>query len=105
VLVTFAIVLGGWAVFQARDMSAAVGLWTAMLGTQGLGEVPTATSHPEEAWIALLVGVGIAFFGVHSWRLVRGFRTTTLVWLFVLFVVAVMQLAARSHNPFLYFHF
>src|SRR5690606_24541575 len=105
VVVTFAIVLFGWALFRAEDtarLSAVVG---GMVGASGAGEVPAAAAHAVEAWLGLGIGVGLAFAAPHSWAVAQRFAWRDLIAIGPLFVVAVAQLAARSHTPFIYFQF
>ncbi|MFO1051234.1 MAG: MBOAT family protein [Planctomycetota bacterium] len=105
VAVTFAVVLGGWAVFAASSMHGVLAMWGGMLGVAGAGQVPVASSHAIEAWAAVGLGCGLAFFAPHSWIVVRRFHGGMVLFLGACFLLSIGLLAARSHVPFLYFRF
>ncbi|MBK8976033.1 MAG: MBOAT family protein [Planctomycetes bacterium] len=105
VAVTFAIVLGGWAVFRAETMRELGAIWGGMAGLHGVGSLPTAHSNAPEAWTALMAGLLLAWFAPHSWTVTRRFRTAEVLCIALLFLVALGQLAARSYTPFIYFRF
>ncbi len=102
---TFAVVLGGWAVFEAANMRRLGAVWGGMVGLGGGGGLPDAGDHPLQAWAALVLGLAIAFFGRRTDQLVAAFRVRTLLWAVPAFLVAVGQLASRDFSPFIYFRF
>jgi alginate O-acetyltransferase complex protein AlgI len=103
--ITFAIVLGGWAVFNVKDMAGLGRIWGGMLGLGGLGAWPAAASHPAEAWIAVLVGLALAFGAPTTERLCRRLGARTAVFACAVLFVALGQLATRDYSPFIYFQF
>ncbi len=105
VAATFVVVLGGWAVFNARDVEGLASIWRGMAGLGGFGALPTPSAHATLAYLGVAIGAVIAFFGTHSWELVRRFRTRDVLCIALLFLLAIGQLAVRSHTPFLYFRF
>ncbi len=102
---TFVVVLGGWAIFNAQGVDGLTAIYGGMFGSNGVGALPATESHAPAAWCGVVGGLLIAWFGVHSWVLARRFRAVEVLGFSVLFALALGQLAARSHTPFIYFQF
>ena len=105
VFATYVVVLGGWAIFRADGVAGLRAIFNGLAGFNGGGAVPVAATHALWSWVAFVAGLGIAWFGVHSWTLTARFRPVELVLFALLFALALGQLATRSHAPFLYFQF
>ena len=105
VLVTFAIVLGGWAIFRAEGTAGLAAIFGGLGGFHGLGELPAASARAFESWAGLLIGMAVAWFAPDAWRVVGRGRPWAIAAIGVLFVVALAELAASTHRPFLYFQF
>ncbi|MCC6785060.1 MAG: MBOAT family protein [Planctomycetes bacterium] len=61
VFVTMLVVLGGWVLFRASSLGTIGSMGKGMLGLNGLGALPIPTGHPLEAWLAVVLGLGIAW--------------------------------------------
>ncbi len=105
VAVTFAIVLGGWAIFRATSMRELGAVAGGMVGMSGLGELPVPAAHAGQAFGALVLGLGIAFVAPQSEAIVARFRPRTVVLVSFLLLWSLAQLAARDFSPFIYFQF
>jgi alginate O-acetyltransferase complex protein AlgI len=105
IAITFAIVLGGWAVFNVKDMAGLGRIWGGMVGLGGVGGWPAATAHGVEAHAALGIGLALAFAAPTTEQLCRSLRARTAVLAFALLAVALGQLATRGFTPFIYFQF
>ena len=108
----------GWVFFRADTLPSAMSFLRTMFGFQvPLEPTPFTLAWylTPELWLALLLGViGSAPIipALSSWRKARlsswrgfGFDAAATVSLMLILVAAVMQMAARSYNPFIYFRF
>ena len=105
---TFFAVNAGWVVFGARDLSAALVQWRAMLGF-GAPEELSAVFYWSEYWPIFLLA---AFFSTplmkkllarlpgSAWR--EPLRALVML---ALLAVSVSYLVMGAHNPFIYFNF
>ncbi|MCX6631397.1 MAG: MBOAT family protein [Candidatus Solibacter sp.] len=115
-------VMIGWVLFRADSLSAAGTFLSAMAGLNPAwsgGAAPPRLSPlrflSPDAVLALTFGVLFAFpwsveslwrkMGVRDPRLPLVLRVASAPALLIIFVVALMAIAAGSHNPFLYFRF
>jgi alginate O-acetyltransferase complex protein AlgI len=112
------VVMIGWVFFRADTLPTAIAFLRTMCGLQSPVQ-PTpftlAWYLTPELWLALVLGaVGSAPIipALSSWRKTRltdwrgfGFDAAAAVSLMGILVAAVMQMAARSYNPFIYFRF
>ncbi len=115
-LYTLAVVMVGWVFFRADTLHSAILFLKAMAGLNAAA--PTALSVQwyltPEVWLAIVAGA----IGSTPWvpalagrlerdggavRAATSFAGTAV--LVVLFVAAIMQMAARTYNPFIYFRF
>jgi hypothetical protein len=76
-----------------------------MLGMNGIGSLPDLGQAGSLRLTALIAGLGIAFLLPRSEDLVRRFHPLVMLGAFALFFIAVCQLLATNHVPFLYFRF
>jgi alginate O-acetyltransferase complex protein AlgI len=112
---TLLFIVVGWVIFRSPDVHSAFAFYSGMLGSNGTG------IRPEIAWqitsmeLAFLM-CGILFIAVEpnlrsiSRHILDGTRSaawfaTGSASLSVLYVVAVLKMAADSYSPFLYFQF
>jgi alginate O-acetyltransferase complex protein AlgI len=114
---TLAVVMIGWVFFRAETLTAAIAFLTAMSGTTIAAPTPyTVWWHlTPELWLALAAGViGSTPWvpALASWlertREPRGAWAVDLLataTLMMLLVLSIMNVAARTYNPFIYFRF
>jgi alginate O-acetyltransferase complex protein AlgI len=122
-LYTLAVVMVGWVFFRAETLPGAMGFLKAMAGLTSAAPTPyTVQWHlTPELWLALVAGV----IGSTPWvpalaaRLERLSRDgdserRSVAWsvgllstamLMALLVASIVQVAARTYNPFIYFRF
>jgi alginate O-acetyltransferase complex protein AlgI len=112
------VVMIGWVFFRADTLPTAMAFLRTMFGLQtAVDQTPFTLAWylTPELWLALLLGVaGSAPIipALSSWRtshLTRwraiGFDAAATASLMVILVAAIMQMAARTYNPFIYFRF
>jgi alginate O-acetyltransferase complex protein AlgI len=108
----------GWVFFRADTLPTAMAFLRTMFGLQGPVEPTPFTLGfylTPEVFLALLLGViGSApvIPALSSWRKKHltswrafGFDAAATASLMVILAAAVMQMAARTYNPFIYFRF
>ena len=103
VVKTMLLVMVGWVLFRAADMSGAIRMFKGMLGLNGWPLSASVEWHvtPDRLGILLL---GIALVYAMPWlRRTQGSYTRYL--LVPLFLWAVATLSSQSFTPFLYFQF
>ncbi|MCB9741615.1 MAG: MBOAT family protein [Alphaproteobacteria bacterium] len=102
------LVILGWVVFRAPDLSTAIGFYVGMIGANGWA-LSDAMAWQVGAWPLTMMLLG--FFIVYSepvWRrrVAESGRWQRWEWVFVpLFALALLRLSAQSYTPFLYFQF
>lgn len=103
VVKTMLMVIVGWVLFRAADMSGAIRMFKGMLGFNGL-----LFSAPVE-WHVTPDRIGILMFGVglvYAMPWLRGQQGSYARYLLIpLFLWSVATLSAQSFTPFLYFQF
>ena len=112
------VVMIGWVFFRADTLASAISFIRTMFGFQApFAPTPFALGWylTPELWLALLLGIiGSApvIPALSSWRKARlttwrgfGFDAAATASLMVILVAAIMQMAARTYNPFIYFRF
>jgi len=111
------VVMVGWVFFRAEDLPAALAFLRAMFGF-GIGEMPPLRLTwylTPEVRLALLAGI-IGSMPIVPWareyvqQRWTGWRVPVVeaagaVALLGVFVAALLQVAARTYNPFIYFRF
>jgi alginate O-acetyltransferase complex protein AlgI len=114
---TMAVVMVGWVFFRAETLRGAIAFLGALAGASPSRPTPFTIGFylTPELWLALTAGV----IGSTSWvpvlgdrlarasdplrvRLVHAASAATIV---ALFVASLLQVAARTYNPFIYFRF
>lgn len=116
-LYTLIVVMIGWVFFRAESLPAALTYLQTMFGL-GSGEMPPLRLSwylTPEVRLALAAGfIGatpvVPFLAAQATRLRAGWRPLAAeaagtVALVVVFVAALLQVAARTYNPFIYFRF
>jgi alginate O-acetyltransferase complex protein AlgI len=113
-LYTLFVVMIGWVFFRADTLTGAVAFLGAMAGFGGTSPAPFTVGFylTPELWIALVAGaIGsvpwVPALAAREQRtggqpLVDLLATTALL---AMFVASVLQVAARTYNPFIYFRF
>lgn len=103
VLKTMLLVMVGWVVFRATDISGAFGMYRGMLGVNGVDLSPAiAWQVTPDRLVVLLAGVCL----VYAMPWLRRNNGSSLRYLIVpLFLWAVATLSSQSFTPFLYFQF
>ena len=111
------VVMIGWVFFRANDLPAATAYLRAMFGLGGHEPAPMTLEFDltTELWLALLAGlIGAApvIPALNRWRHSFtsewprfGIDTVATGLLMLVFVAAVMTMAANTYNPFIYFRF
>jgi alginate O-acetyltransferase complex protein AlgI len=114
------VVMVGWVLFRAETLPQALAFLNALVGRGGAQPSPYAVSWflTPELWVAIGAGVVGAMPLVPRlarWRdSLAGARPRTVVsavdlaataGLLVVFLLSVLQVAARSYNPFIYYRF
>jgi alginate O-acetyltransferase complex protein AlgI len=108
---TLAVVVVGWVFFRADTLAGALAFLKAMAGRGGVEPTPLTVQWyltPE-----LLLALGAGAIGSTPWigRLARAregwwaIDAAATAALSLLLVASVMQMAARTYNPFIYFRF
>jgi len=112
------VVMIGWVFFRAETLPIAMAFLRTMFGLQTATELTpfTLAWHlTPEVWLALLLGIvgstpiipALSAWRTTSltrWRAI-GFDAAATASLMVIFGAAILQMAARTYNPFIYFRF
>ena len=113
---TMLIVMVGWVMFRAPDVSTALAFYEGMIGFNGWAMSEALSWQVKYIEIAALI-IGIIFIYLSPWvqykkhiklqgkDLAHSPTITTQSILIGLFILAVMKLSAQSYSPFLYFQF
>lgn len=111
VVVTFSLIMIGWAIFRAESTTQLMYYVPALLGFTS--ESTHSVYVSANVTVALLLGAGISFYKLIDWRmptptfLNRWVHVPT--WQFasclILLVLSICQLTISSYSPFLYFRF
>lgn len=97
----FLVVMLGWVWFRSADLGAAMDYFGALAGAGAGGPVPIAPIHV----VALVAGVVITFALPTSQQLAARDRLLWVIGVQLAFFIAILQLHAEDHVPFLYFQF
>ena len=104
-LLTFVIVLGGWAIFRANTMAGLGSIYGGMFGLHGWGSVPWPELHGKVAYLTLGFASGIAFFLPNSIAILKRFDPLVILGVIFGFAIALGQFFTRDYSPFIYFQF
>jgi alginate O-acetyltransferase complex protein AlgI len=109
------VVMIGWVFFRAESLTAAVGFLTAMFGLNSAAPTPLSLQWylTPELWLVLTAGVVGSMPIVPAlvgWRnrlqtRWEPFGLAESTALMLILVASIVQIAARSYNPFIYFRF
>ena len=105
------VVLAGWVLFRSADLSRAVDIWAGMAGLHGVGGLGPATAMaltPQQAWLLPLAAVlAVARLPRRRGRLGGGRVAgwTDNLAMAGLAGLSLLQVAAGTYSPFLYFRF
>ena len=114
---TMVVVMIGWVFFRADTLPGAIAFLQAMAGLSPALPTPYTVAFylTPELWLALIAGaigstpwvpVSAARFAAAAdplrVRIVQGLSAATVL---ALFVASLLQVAARTYNPFIYFRF
>jgi alginate O-acetyltransferase complex protein AlgI len=108
IVITNVIVLFGWALFRAPDLSQAVHYWRAMTGTL----TPNAASlllYSELFTLRHIVTMAVC--AIVMWQPVQAFEwvknrsAAKYALLIILLLLSIAAMFSQSFNPFLYFQF
>ena len=103
VVKTMLLVMVGWVLFRAADISGATRMFSGMLGLNGLPFSPSVEWHVTPDRIGILIlGIGLVYAMPWLRRTQGSFARYLLV---PLFLWAVATLSSQSFTPFLYFQF
>ncbi len=107
---TLLVVMIGWVFFRAETLAGAIGFLKAMFGLSAEATAPFTLGFflTPEVWIALVAGA----IGSTPWIPVLAKRergvlveAVSAAALLGAFFASIMQVAARTYNPFIYFRF
>jgi len=108
IVITYVIVLFTWVFFRADTTGDA---FTYVLSMLGMGDTSAgsaligAAMYKPYYLLHFAIAVGIAFFGTQTWNFTRKITPAKAVFIFVLFLYAVLVMTTQSFNPFIYFKF
>lgn len=105
-LLILVIVMLGWVVFRAPDINQALNYYQGLLGLHGYGPLTLiAFWHDHAPLFFLPLATLIALLGRNSNHLSETIRPRSMWWVFLLFLLACIELSNQGYNPFLYFQF
>ncbi len=105
ILITFFLLSVAWVIFRADDLESLVGMYAGMFGCAGLGSLPLLEQRAGFAWAALLVGYVVVFLLPRSAEVIRIPSLVIPLFIVLLFLLSLGQLASTSYSPFLYYRF
>ena len=102
---TFILVMFGWVLFRAADMSHALRHAGDMLGLHSSASAPIHLSLAPAYLIAGAIAAIVVWGFPTTQRLIKNPRTMWVLGLQLLFLLALLHLHYQDHVPFLYFQF
>jgi alginate O-acetyltransferase complex protein AlgI len=111
---TLLVVMTGWVLFRAHDLSSAMGIYGGLLGMHGAGSGGLEFRAAVQPFVVGMLGVGsMLSVGLSRWptRLKRPVALLAwrplldAVWTFTLLLLATIVVGAGTFSPFLYFRF
>ncbi len=102
-MITFVLVIGGWVLFRAPSMPAAMEYWRAMVGA-GTHGASALSIGSMELW-AFAVAAFVVWLCPTTQRLVPRAPVWWQLGLQVLFIASLLHIQYQQHVPFLYFQF
>ena len=107
-VITQVIVLFGWVLFRADTIGEAWRLWKALLGltpVSAMDSILTAEIFTPSTIFFMAVAALLSFWKFRSYDWCGNLSFKKIVFIFAIFVVAILTLFTQSYNPFLYFQF
>lgn len=107
-LITQVIVLFGWVLFRADNISEAWRMWKSLLGLNAVSNVDailTAEIFTPSCIAFMALAALLSFWKFRSFDWCLAISPRRLAIAMVIFVVAILALFTQSYNPFLYFQF
>ncbi len=107
-IITQVIVLFGWVLFRADNISEAWRMWKAMLGlnpVSGADAILTAEIFTPSCISFMLLAALLSFWKFRSFDWCSKVTPKRAVLALLIFVLAILALFTQSYNPFLYFQF
>lgn len=107
-LITQVIVLFGWVLFRADNISEAWRMWKSLLGLNAVSNVDailTAEIFTPSCIVFMALAALLSFWKFRSFDWCLAISPRRLAIAMVIFVVAILALFTQSYNPFLYFQF
>lgn len=106
---TMVIVILAWVVFRADNMHAALVYIGNMfgIGATGLWDSVVTNYLKSTAFVLAAACIGMTPLVSRFFRKLRGTkaRFVEAVWVFLLFVLSLLQVVSSAYNPFIYFNF
>jgi alginate O-acetyltransferase complex protein AlgI len=104
------VVMGGWVLFRAEDLSGAIAYYASLIGGNGVGEISFEMHDAlnDRVIMTLIIGcvLAIAPRWPAKWTLPFVVRAPADVALtFALLIFSMITVAAGAYSPFLYFRF
>ncbi|MCI5600808.1 MAG: MBOAT family protein [Hallerella sp.] len=106
--ITQIIVLFGWVLFRATDLTSAGKMWGAMLGLTAVNPadpILSAEIFTPTAIVFMLLAFIYAFSPLRAFDWCQKISIPRTITAFALFAFAVLALFTQTYNPFLYFQF
>lgn len=107
-LITQVIVLFGWVLFRADNISEAWRMWKSLLGLNAVSNVDailTAEIFTPSCIAFMALAALLSFWKFRSFDWCLAISPRRLAIAMVIFIVAILALFTQSYNPFLYFQF
>lgn len=108
VLITQVLVLFGWVLFRADNISEAWRMWKSMLGlnaVSGADAILSAEIFTPSCVVFMGLAALLSLWKFRSFDWCSKVNPLRLVLSLIIFVVAILALFTQSYNPFLYFQF
>jgi len=105
VAITFAIVCVSWVFFRAHTLPEAGRYLGAMFGASAGNDLLAGALYTPFHVLIFVVAAGVVWVAPQSWQWTRQLTLPRVVWLVVMFVVALLVMWTQTANPFLYFQF
>nr|WP_314071001.1 MBOAT family O-acyltransferase [uncultured Roseococcus sp.] len=112
---TILVVMGGWVLFRAHDLSAAGTMYAGLLGSNGIDAMRFQVHLALEPNVILALAAGWVLATLPAWgpalrrSAAPGLRklraTADTAWTFGLLILSLLYAAAGTYSPFLYFRF
>lgn len=106
--ITLVIVLFGWVLFRAPDLSSAWEMWLSLLGLNAVSPTDpllSAEIFTPTSVVFMLLAFIYALSPIRAFDWCQKISPVRTVTAFALFAFAVLALFTQSYNPFLYFQF